>query len=378
MSTRQPVPTRQDDRTRQEVRFCTAADGTRIAVASIGSGPPLLRAAHWLSHVEHDLDSPVWRPWLRELSRGHRYVRYDQRGCGLSDRTLEGFSLDTWTSDLEAVVDQLGLQRFPLIGMSQGGAVAINYARRHPDKVSQLILVGAYGRGAQRRASTDLERLEAQTLVNLIRVGWGRDNDAFRQVFTNQFIPEGTPAQHRWWNELERLTAQSEAAARTLEAFHQVDVTAIAAELKVPTLVMHARSDARVPFEEGRRLAALIPGARFVPLDSANHVLLDGEPAWFQFLDELRAFIGTPAGAPGADPAGALANTLTGAESAVLSLLAQGLDNHQIAQQLGKSEKTVRNQVSAIFDKLGVRTRAEAIVRAMAQRQQQRSRQPPL
>jgi pimeloyl-ACP methyl ester carboxylesterase/DNA-binding CsgD family transcriptional regulator len=345
---------------RQKIRFCTAPDGTGIAIASTGSGPPLLRAAHWLSHVEHDLDSPVWRPWLVEFSRHHTYIRYDQRGCGLSDREVADFSLEAWIGDLEAVVDGLGLHRFPLIGMSQGGAVAIAYAVRHPDKVSHLILAGAYARGALRRAATASARLEAETMVNLIRIGWGRDNPAFRQVFTNQFIPGGTPLQHQWWNELERLTASPENAARTLEAFHGVDVTDLASQLRVPTLVLHARGDARVPFDEGRRLAALIPGARFVPLDSDNHVLLDSEPAWTDFLAEMRGFLG-PSPAHAADGA-ANAAALTPAESEVLRLVAQGLDNRTIAQQLQKSEKTVRNQVSNIFDKLGVRTRAEAIV----------------
>ncbi|WP_399686450.1 alpha/beta fold hydrolase [Xenophilus sp.] len=346
---------------RQSLRFCTAPDRTRIAVASIGDGPPLLRAAHWLSHVEHDLVSPVWRPWLLELSREHRYIRYDQRGCGLSDRDVAAFSLDAWVGDLEAVADSLGLARFPRIGMSQGGAVAIAYAVRHPERVSLLVLLGAYARGALRRGGPPAERLEAETLVNLIRVGWGRDNPAFRQVFTNQFIPDGTPAQHQWWNELERLTASPEAAARTLEAFHQVDVTGQAQQLRVPTLVMHARGDERVPFEEGRRLAALIPEARFVPLDSRNHVLLDSEPAWPEFLSELRAFLGRPADTPGRAEGGP--GGLTPAERDVLDLVAQGLDNAAIAQRLGKREKTVRNQVSSIFDKLGVHTRAEAIVR---------------
>ena len=350
---------------RQDVRFCTAADGTRIAVASIGTGAPLVRAAHWLSHVEHDLESPVWRPWLRELSQRHRYVRYDQRGCGLSDRTLSGLSLDAWVGDLEAVVDQLGLTRFPLIGMSQGGAVAIAYARRHPEKVSHLVLVGAYARGAMRRAASDLERLEAETLVNLIRIGWGRDNDAFRDVFTNQFIPGGSAEQHRWWTELQRLTASPEAAARTLEAFHDVDVTGLAAALQVPTLVMHARHDARIPFDEGRKLAASIPSARFVALDSANHVLLEGEPAWPVFLAALREFLAPRAGATPAPTQDA--NRLTAAETAVLELISRGLDNHAIARRLGKSEKTVRNQVSTVFHKLGVRTRAEAIVKAIGQ-----------
>ncbi|MES2956888.1 MAG: alpha/beta fold hydrolase [Pseudomonadota bacterium] len=343
---------------RQKIGFCTAPDGTRIAIASIGSGAPLVRAAHWLSHVEHDLNSPVWRPWLLELSKQHTYVRYDQRGCGLSDQEVADFSLEAWVGDLEAVVDSLGLRRFPLIGMSQGGAVAIAYAVRHPDKVSHLILAGAYGRGAMARAASDAERLESQTLINLARVGWGRDNPAFRQVFTNLFIPGGTPEQHRWWSELERLTVSPENAARTLEAFYRVDVSALAGQVRAPTLVMHSRGDGRVPFDEGRRLAALIPGARFVPLESSNHVLLENEAAWPIFMAEVRDFLGPPS----TDRAPAAQDTLTPAEREVLRLVALGLDNGAIAQQLLKSEKTVRNQVSSIFDKLGVRTRAEAIV----------------
>ncbi len=346
--------------TRQHIRFCTAADGTRIAVASIGSGPPLLRAAHWLSHVDHDLESPVWRPWLAELSRQHTYIRYDQRGCGLSDPDVTEYSLDAWVGDLEAVVDHLGLARFPLIGMSQGGAVAVSYALRHPEKVSHLVLLGAYARGALRRDTGPVGRLEAETLVNLIRLGWGRDNPAFRQVFTNQFIPDGTPEQHQWWNELERLTASPENAARTLEAFHEVDVTEAARRLQVPTLVVHARGDARVPFDEGLRLATLIPGARFLPLDSANHVLLETEPAWGRFVQELRSFLGA------AVPA-VLDERLTPAEREVLRLVAQGLDNPAIADRLGKSEKTVRNQVSSILDKLALKSRAQAIVQAREQ-----------
>ncbi len=353
---------------RQDVRFCTAADGTRIAVASIGSGPPLVRASHWLSHVQYDLESPVWQPWLRELSRDHTYVRFDQRGSGLSDRAIGDLSLDVWVSDLETVVDALGLTRFPLLGMSQGGAIAIEYIRRHPERVSHLVLVGAYGRGALKRDPTPLQRLEAATLVNMIRVGWGSDNAAFREVFTNRFIPGGTPTQLRWWTDLQRLTASAEGAARTLEVFQQVDVMDIAASLRVPTLVMHCRDDIAVPFDEGRRLAAAIPGARFVALESANHVLLAGEPAWPVFLDALRTFVAPDAAKVAADGSGADLAALTQAESAVLELLARGLDNHAIARQLGKSEKTVRNQVSTIFDKLGVRTRAEAIVRAIGNR----------
>lgn len=341
---------------RQSITFCHSADGTRIAVAAVGQGRPLLRAAHWLSHVEHDPGSPVWRPWVEALSRGHRYIRYDQRGCGLSDVGEAGFSLEASVDDLEAVADHMGLERFTLMGMSQGGATAVCYAARHPERVSHLVLVGAYARGASWRATTEEERLEAETLVNLVRVGWGRDNPAFRQVFTNQFIPGGTPAQHQWWNELERLTATPANAARILESFHRIDVSELAGKVRVPTLVMHSRDDARVPFEEGRRLAALIPGAQFVSLDSANHVLLDTEPAWPRFLAELGAFLGEA-------PLSVEAGDLTEAERQVLRLLVEGLDNKSIAARLAKSEKTVRNQVSSVLAKLGVRTRAEAIVR---------------
>jgi pimeloyl-ACP methyl ester carboxylesterase/DNA-binding CsgD family transcriptional regulator len=347
---------------RQTIRFSTSPDGTRIAVASIGSGPPLVRAAHWLSHVEYDLQSPVWRSWLQELSRDRCYIRYDQRGCGLSDRNVAELSLDAWVSDLEAVVDALGLKRFPLFGMSQGGAVAIAYAARHPERVSQLIFSGAYARGGLRRGGNEVQRLEAQTLVNLIRVGWGRNHPSFRQVFPYRFIPRGTPEQLQWWGDLEQMTASPDVAARTLEAFQQIDVSEQAERLSVPTLILHARGDIAVPFDEGRRLAALIPGARFVPLESDNHVLLDTEPAWSVFLSEVRAFL-QPSAQHHMDDL-AEQGSLTAAEREVLQLVAEGLDNRAIAQRLLKSEKTVRNQVSIIFDKLGVRTRAEAIVKA--------------
>ena len=347
---------------RQTIRFCTSADGTRIAIASIGSGPPLVRAAHWLSHVEYDLQSPVWRPWLTELSRNHSYVRYDQRGCGLSDRDVIDLSLDAWVSDLEAVVDSLGLKRFPLFGMSQGGAVAIAYAARHPERVSHLVFAGAYMRGSLRRGGTEIDRLEAQTLVNLIRVGWARNHAGFRQVFPYRFIPRGTPEQIRWWGDLEQVTAGADVAARTLEAFQRIDVSELARSLSVPTLILHARGDVAVPFDEGRLLAALIPGARFVSLESDNHVLLETEAAWPLFLSEIRGFLTR-------SPEQSLTviaeeGSLTAAEREVLRLVTEGLDNRAIADRLLKSEKTVLNQVSIIFDKLGVRTRAEAIVKA--------------
>jgi pimeloyl-ACP methyl ester carboxylesterase/DNA-binding CsgD family transcriptional regulator len=344
----------------QHIRFCKSRDGAQIAMAAIGRGPPLVRAAHWLSHVEHDARSPVWTHWLAELSREHTYIRYDQRGCGLSDQSPPSMSFDAWVEDLDAVVEAYGLKRFPLLGMSQGGAIAIAYAARHPEKVSRLVLFGAYGRGMMRRALTEQQRDEAETLVKLIRLGWGRDNPAFRQIFTSQFIPDGTREQHQWFNDLERISTSPENAARVVETLYQIDVTAEAERIRVPTLVLHTRDDARVPFEEGRRLAGLIPGARFMPLDGRNHVLLSTEPAWMRFLDAFRTFLAEDRAATGTlRDAG-----LTESEREVLALIARGMDNGAIAGALSKSEKTVRNQVSSIFAKLDVKTRAQAIVLA--------------
>lgn len=343
---------------RQEIRFVGTRDGVRIAKASAGSGPVLLRAAHWLSHVEYDIDSPVWRPWVEALSARNTYVRYDQRGCGLSDRDVDDFSLDACVHDLEAVAGTLGPEPFTLMGMSQGGAVAIDFILRNPGRVSRLLLVGAYARGGLCRGGSDEEALEAQTLVNAIRLGWGIDTSAFGQTFTNRFIPGGTREQLDWWRDLQRKTASAEVAVRTLEAFQRIDVAERAREIDVPTLILHSRADACVPFEEGRLLARLIPGARFVPLESRNHVLLPTEPAWEVFLDELRAFLPPDERRSNVE---ALAG-LTPAEAEVFDLVAQGLGNSAIADRLGKSDKTVRNQVSAILSKLGVGSRAEAIV----------------
>lgn len=346
----------------QHICFCDAADGTRIAVASLGTGPPIVRAAHWLSHVEYDLRSPVWRPWLLEISRTHTYIRYDQRGCGLSDWETRTLDLKSLVGDLEAVVDGLAFPKFVLFGMSQGGAIAISYAVRHPERVSHLVLLGAYARGLLHRDLTPEQKVEADILVDLVRIGWGRDNPAFRQVFTSQFIPDGTAEQYRWWNDLERMTASPENAARSLQVFHNIDVTDLLAQIRVPTLVMHARGDARCPFEEGRLLASMIPGARFVVLESNNHVLLENEPAWGHFLSDLRAFIGEPEYVDRvlSGPLG----ELSASEFDVLELIARGLDNKTIAMKLEKTEKTVRNQISSIFSKLQVRTRAEVIVLA--------------
>jgi pimeloyl-ACP methyl ester carboxylesterase/tRNA A-37 threonylcarbamoyl transferase component Bud32 len=287
----------------QLIRFCTASDGSRIAYATSGRGPPLVKAANWLSHLEHDGNSPVWRHWIRELSRDHTLVRYDERGCGLSDWTVDEFSLDAWVRDLEAVVDDLELDRFPLLGISQGGPIAIAYAIRHPERVSRLVLYGSYSRGQVHREISDREREERELLLRLIRVGWGKDHDAFRQVFTRMFIPEGTPEQIHWFNELQRVSATPENAARMCAAFHMLDVRELVPRLDLPTLVLHGTGDLRIPFNEGRLLASTIPGAAFVPLESRNHLLLESEPAWPRFLREVRAFLGVAADIA-SDPAG--------------------------------------------------------------------------
>ena len=211
----------------QDIAFCRAPDGTRIATASCGTGPVILRAAHWLSHVAYDLDSPVWLPWVEALSARHRYIRYDPRGCGMSERNCADLSLSAWHGDLDAVAARVAAPRFALLGLSQGGALAIDYAVRHPERVSHLVLLNAYAEGARARAGTDAERLEAETLVNFVRIGWGRENPAFCRFFTNLFIPDGTPEQHRWWGDLERETAAPEVAAEILWHMQGIDVAGL-------------------------------------------------------------------------------------------------------------------------------------------------------
>lgn len=287
---------------RQQIRFCRAHDGVRIAYAKSGApgAPPLVKPANWLTHLELDWNSPVWRHWLAELGREHTLIRYDERGCGLSDHDAADTSFASWVRDLEAVVDAEGLKRFSLLGISQGCAVAIAYTVRHPDRVDKLVLYGGYAVGRSHRGMTPQEELERTLLLNLIRVGWGKDNPAFRQVFGTLFLPEGTPEQHQWFSDLAK-TMPMENALRVRQTTDEIDVRGDAAQIRAPTLVLHARGDGMIPFEIGRQLAALIPGARFVPLESRNHVLLETEPAWGRFTDEVRAFLGTeaPAAATG-------------------------------------------------------------------------------
>ncbi|MGI9621247.1 MAG: alpha/beta fold hydrolase [Acidimicrobiales bacterium] len=278
----------------QQIRFCRSHDDVNIAMATSGSGPPLVKAANWLTHLDYDWDSPAWRHWLAGLSAEHTLIRYDERGCGLSDWDTDNFSLGAWVSDLECVVDAAGLERFPLLGMSQGAAVAIAYAVRHPDRVSHLVLFGGFAAGRAIAATSDAERDEARTLIDLARVGWGLDDPAFLQVFASRFAPDGTREQWEAFTELQRRTTSAQNAVRFLEQFSQLDVRHLAEQVETPTLVLHSRDEREWPVRFGHELAQLIPHSRFVALESNNHLLQEDEPAWQRFLDELDRFLANP------------------------------------------------------------------------------------
>ncbi len=348
----------------QQIRFCTSSDGVRIAYAITGSGPLLVRAPQWISHLEHDWDNVVWQRSLAELSSGHALLRMDERACGLSDWNVPEISFEAWVRDLEAVVDAAGFDRFALLGQSQGGAIAIEYAARHPERVSHLVLHGAYARGRLKRELTPAQVEDAEVQLKLIELGWGQDEPAYRQVFASQFMPGGTLKHLRAWCELQRAAASPSNAVRIIRAFYTIDARESARQVRCPTLVLHSRGDQRVPFEEGRLLAALIPGARLVPLESPNHILLEEEPAWTQFFAELRAFLPRGQGAvSAAQPSSSLAQ-LTEREAQILECIAQGMGNAEIAARLDLSAKTVRNHITHIFDKLAVEHRGQAIVLA--------------
>ena len=279
----------------QAIRYCQTSDGIQLAYSQTGQGYPLVKTGHWMTHIEFDFESPVWRQFYRDLSRDNTFYRYDARGNGLSDREVTDVSFEHFVDDLEAVVDAAGIDRFALLGISQGCAISIAYAVRHPERVSHLVLLGGFPVGWKKRARTEMEKEAADAMLTLMRLGWGQENPAFRQMFTSQFIPGASKEQADWFNELQRISTSPADAVRTLIANGEVDVTSLLPKVKAPTLVMHARHDARVPFESGRRLAAGISGARFVPLDSRNHIMLEGEPALTVFMNELRAFIGPKA-----------------------------------------------------------------------------------
>jgi DNA-binding winged helix-turn-helix (wHTH) protein/pimeloyl-ACP methyl ester carboxylesterase len=275
---------------RQEIRYCTTGDGVRLAYATTGNGPPLVKASNWLTNLDFEWGSPIWRHWYSELSRHHRLVRYDERGNGMSQRDVDYGSFDAWVHDLETVVEAAGLDRFPLLGISRGGSIAIAYAVKHPERVTHLVLHGAFAAGVN-HAGTPQEIEAHCALASLLRLGWGLNNPAFCKTFTSRFVPEATPQHEQWFDELQRVSTSPENAARLLERGAEIDVRPLLPKVEVPTLVLHCDRDRAVPPERGRALAAGIHGARYVSLPSANHLMLENEPAWSLFLEELGLFL---------------------------------------------------------------------------------------
>ena len=341
---------------RQTVRYVRASDGLQLAWAESGTGPALVKAATWLTHLEHDLESPVWHHWTTFLSDHFRYIRYDERGSGMSDWNISDLSSERRVRDLETIVDAAGLtEPFILLGMSHGATVCIEYAIRHPERVAKMIFCGGFARGLLRRNNEEARKMY-EAIISLSSY-WGSDNPSFRQVFTSRFIPGGTEAQINWFNDLCLKTTSPELAGPLLRARAETDVSPLLSRVRTPTLVLHGRQDAVSPVAEGRFLATEIPGAEFVELESRNHVLLETEPAWEKFQDAVLAFAGqSPIN--GSDAF----RELSPRERETLLLLADGMSNSEIAERLGISEKTVRNHLSHLFDKLGVWSRAQAIV----------------
>lgn len=342
------------DMTQQQIRFTTSADGTRVAYAVSGKGKSLVKAANWLTHVEYEWESPVWAHWMQFLSEGRKLIRYDERGTGLSERDIADASFERMVEDLEAVVTATGADKFDLLGISQGAPIAIEYAARHPEKVDRLVLYGGYAQGWKFRETAQAKRRKAAE-IELARLGWGSESAVYRDLFASIYIPGGTEEQKESFSEMCRRSATPETAGKLLTAFGDIDVTGRLASLDLPALVLHPREDGAVPFSQGQLLASSIPGARFVPLDSRCHILPAHDPAWSVATTAIAEFLAEQ-GAPFGD--------LTSREQSVLALLSEGRSNAEIAEGLGLSEKTVRNYLSVIFEKLGVSSRAQAIVLA--------------
>jgi pimeloyl-ACP methyl ester carboxylesterase len=274
----------------QRIGFCQARDGTNIAYATLGSGPPMLKAANWLNHLEFDWTSPIWGRSFATIASRRTFIRYDERGCGLSDWEVDDLGFATFVEDLEAVAERLELDRFPLLGISQGAAVSIEYAVRHPERVTGLVLVGGYAAGWRHTASAE-EQARREAVMTLTEVGWGTDNPAYRHIFSQTFMPEASAEDLAWFDEFQRQTTSPGNAARFQDAFGHIDVRDRLAEVRAPTIVLHSKYDQRIPLDQGRAVASGIPGARFVPLESRNHVLVDHEPAWRVCIDAVGGFL---------------------------------------------------------------------------------------
>jgi pimeloyl-ACP methyl ester carboxylesterase/DNA-binding CsgD family transcriptional regulator len=356
----------------QRIRYLRASDGLQLAWADAGRGPAVVKAANWMTHLEYEWESPVWRHWMQFFAGNFRFIRYDERGCGMTDWNTDDLSFERQLGDLEAVVEAANCpEPFTLLGISQGGAQCIRYAVRHPQRVKRLILYGAYAQGWARRGIPE-SAIEYDAITQLMRVGWGRNNPAFRQIFTSRFVPEASDEQIAWFNDLCLKTASGPNAAKIFSSRSEIDVVDLLPQVTAPTLVLHAREDAAVPLSQGHLIASSMPDAEFIELDSRNHILLEHEPAWTRFKEAVREFMGLEPQLPGGeDPA---FESLSPREREILALMTEGLGNAEIAERLSISDKTVRNHVSNVFDKLGVWSRAQAIVFA---RDRGFSPQPP-
>lgn len=339
----------------QRIRFCRGSDGARIAYAVHGEGPPLVVVSCWLSHLQHDWESPVWRHFLDDLGGVSSLVRYDERGFGLSDWAVDDFSLDARVADLEAVVDDLGLGRFALLGMSGGSPVALEYALRHPDRATRMVVYGGSGVGAPHYFPDPPE--EEIAFRAMIRAGWAKPDPIFRRVFTTQFIPDASEQQLAWFDELQRTSTSTENMLRSRIERQRIDLRGRLGQLRLPVLVLNAVDDRNVPFEEAHELASLIPGARLVPLQSNNHILLADEPAWGTFMDEVSAFL-EPDRVAATSPSAAAIRSLSRREREVLELASNGASNVEIADALQLSVRTVERHLSNAYLKLGVSGRA--------------------
>jgi pimeloyl-ACP methyl ester carboxylesterase/DNA-binding CsgD family transcriptional regulator len=341
----------------QQVRFCRAPDGVRIAYAVHGEGPPLLISTCWLSHLQFDWESPVWRHFLTDLGKFATVIRFDERGHGLSDWDVTDHSLEARIGDLEAVADAAGFDRFALMAMAQGGPVAISYAVRHAERISRLLFDGSYSAAAQGLTVDDLELEDA--FGQLIKVGWARPDSTFRRVFTSLMIPNATEEQMRWLDDLQRVAVSAGTACIARKQRFAADADALLAELTLPTLILHSVGDRMNSFEYGRHLASSIAGARLVALASDNHILLENEPAWQVFLDEVRQFLAAEVRPKELAPR--LEDVLSQRELQVLRLAAEGFDNESIAGQLHLSSRTIERHLQNVYAKLGVSGRSARI-----------------
>jgi pimeloyl-ACP methyl ester carboxylesterase/DNA-binding CsgD family transcriptional regulator len=351
----------------QRIRFCRAPDGVRVAYAVHGNGPPLLISTCWLSHLQHDWESPVWRHFLSDLGEFATVIRFDERGHGLSDWDVTDFTLDARLGDLQAVADDAGFDTFALMAMAQGGPVAITYAHRHPHRVTRLIFYDSYANPLHGITDDDLALEDA--FEHLIKAGWGRPEGTFRRVFSTQMIPDATEEQLGWLDELLRVSVSPRTAALARQQRKWADASAIMPELAVPTLVLHSLYDRLNNFEHARHLTTNIPGARLVPMHSKNHILLADEPAWPVFVAEVRDFLSDDRKPAPTNTKPPLSQVLSSRELEVLTLAADGRDNEDIARELSLSVRTVERHLQNIYAKLDVQgkaARTAAVARLLA------------